>query len=158
MQMPDKIHFLSSLIFILHTMLRKITLKYYIKLSMFTSNSCPYEGRWMLTGLQRLFTVSFISRHLMTYHTPPRMTLKPVSCLLPGNHSILLLLGQEMLDPLLWGTQSIFARIAFSPHHEDCSPTAWPSVSEFPSFLMIQHFPSLISIFSPHLFVQSSFL
>lgn len=30
----------------------------------------------MLTGLQQLFTVSFISRHLMTYHTPPRMTSK----------------------------------------------------------------------------------
>lgn len=79
--MPYRILFLSSLIFILHTMLKKkYHPKYYIKLSMVTSNSCPSEGRWMLTGLQRLFTVSSISRHLMTYHTPPRMTSK--TCLL----------------------------------------------------------------------------
>lgn len=125
---------------------------------MFTSNSCPYKGRWMLTGLQLLFTVSFISWQLMTYHTPPRMTSK--TCLpspawkpfypppsLSGDIG-----STSVRDPVHFCKICILSPLQRLFSHS-MTFSFW-----IPSFLKIQHFPSLISIFFPRLFVQPSFL
>lgn len=148
--MPYRIHFLSSLIFNLNTMLRKITLN--ITLSYPRSHQTLVHMRGDECSLGSSGYLLFLCPRWPITLLPG--LLKPVYCLLPGNHSAFLLFCQEKLDSLLWGTQNCILSTLWRLFPHTMTFSFWIPIFPYVTALSFPNFHLFPPFICPTLFLQ----